>query len=343
MRTKVDAQSRSGFTLVELLVVIGILALLSGMIVWGVASTRSTDKARSAARTAQSAFLGARDRAVHAKERRGIRLIRSPDADFAAGEWQYVTGFQWIRPLPQQTFGGSPTSSQIQIERVNNGAGQALLLYGVTGCDQWLQWWADGTMTQQSRVRIPSNTGMWYSIASVTTGPATGYGTRPVIVLGSPYPDFDSGQGPPAPIAVLPGSTFATCDLDLGNESIPLTEPVSLPSGVVVDLHNSRVPGITTAQLEQPDRVIEMMFTPRGNVTGAVSVGGPIYFLLSDLQDVAAKLSPIDPKNRGEKLVLAVFPQTGNVQAFPIDPTDTDNDGNADDLFRFARLGSASP
>ena len=331
---------RNGFTLVELLVVIGILVLLTGMIVWGVASTRSTDKARSAARTAQSAFLGARDRAVHAKERRGIRLIRSPDA--TPGGWQYATGFEWIRPLPPQDFGGDPTSSLIQVERTNNGTGPAIVVYGVFGCDQWLQWWNDGVLTTQSRVRIPAATGQWYSVAGVTTGSATNYGTRPALLLGSPLPDFDAGQGPPAPIAVLPSSTLATCKIDLGNEMIPLTEPVSLPSGVVVDLHNSHVPGLTPAQMDEPNRVVELMFTPRGNVTGPVSVGGPVYFLLSDLQDVAAQLPLLNQKARGEKLILAVFPQTGNVQTFPIDPTDANNDGMADDLFRFARLGSAA-
>jgi hypothetical protein len=103
---------------------------------------------------------------------------------------------------------------------------------------------------------------------------------------------------------------------------------------------------------------LDIMFSPRGGVTGAIAVAGPIHFLLSDLQDAAAvdptdpnkPLSPIHPRNRGEKLVLTIFPQTGNVQSFPIDPTDLlDNatgnsgaDGLPDDLFRFARLGSAA-
>jgi len=61
-------------------------------------------------------------------------------------------------------------------------------------------------------------------------------------------------------------------------------------------------------------------------------------------------LNPIHPRNKGEKLVLAVFPSTGNVQTFPIDPTDAINnstgaatpDGLPDDLFSFARRASAA-
>ena len=61
-------------------------------------------------------------------------------------------------------------------------------------------------------------------------------------------------------------------------------------------------------------------------------------------------LSPLSPKNRSDKIILTIFPATGNVQSFPIDPTDVLNnadgtagaDGLADDLFRFARNGSGT-
>jgi prepilin-type N-terminal cleavage/methylation domain-containing protein len=76
---------RSGFTLIELLVVMTILLVLS-VLVWAVFKPSNTDKMRSAARIAQSAFLGAKDRALHAKELRGVRLIRDPtDVTDAAG------------------------------------------------------------------------------------------------------------------------------------------------------------------------------------------------------------------------------------------------------------------
>ncbi len=53
---------RSGFTLTELLVVIGILLVLSTLAFAVFNSGRSSDRMRSGARTAQSAFLGAKDR-----------------------------------------------------------------------------------------------------------------------------------------------------------------------------------------------------------------------------------------------------------------------------------------
>jgi len=70
------SRQRSGFTLVELLVVIGILLLLASLSVAVFNSVRSSDRMRSGARIAQSAFLGAKDRALHAKDLRGVRLTR---------------------------------------------------------------------------------------------------------------------------------------------------------------------------------------------------------------------------------------------------------------------------
>ena len=79
--------SRRGFTLVELLVVVAIILVMAGMTlaVWN--STANADRIRSAARQVQSAILGARDRAIYAPrvssspaaQRRGLRLIRNSD------------------------------------------------------------------------------------------------------------------------------------------------------------------------------------------------------------------------------------------------------------------------
>lgn len=149
-------------------------------------------------------------------------------------------------------------------------------------------------------------------------------------------------------------------ELQLGNEVAPFTEPMPMPTGMVIDLKWSSPSAQALAtSLEASGALgkIDLMFTPRGNITGAPSVMGPIHFLIHDLQDAVARepgpngttvpLSPISPKNRSDKIILTIFPATGNVQSFPIDPTDVLNnadgssgpDGLADDLFRFARNG----
>src|SRR5690606_30224726 len=88
--------ARSGFTLVELLVVVTILLALTTFVVMTFNANSGSDRMRSAARTAQSAVLGANDRAKHAKERRGVRFLRDPQ------DLSLVTGFVYLQPMPRQ-------------------------------------------------------------------------------------------------------------------------------------------------------------------------------------------------------------------------------------------------
>src|SRR4029077_3349181 len=100
---------RSGFTLTELLVVIAILLVLSTLAFAVFGTGKSSDKMRSGARTAQSAFLGAKDRALHAKDLRGVRLTRDPI------NLNVVNGFVYLQSLGTLTY---PQGS-IQLERLD--------------------------------------------------------------------------------------------------------------------------------------------------------------------------------------------------------------------------------
>ena len=79
---------RSGFTLVELLVVIVILLVLATLVFAVFRTGTGSDRMRSAARITQSAFLGAKDRALHAKDLRGVRFIRDANGPKAANGLQ---------------------------------------------------------------------------------------------------------------------------------------------------------------------------------------------------------------------------------------------------------------
>ena len=100
-------KNRNAFTLVELLVVITILLILATLAV--VVFKGGGEKTRSAARIAQSAFLGAKDRALHAKDLRGVRLIRDTTTP------SLVIGFVFLQPLPMLTY---PNGS-IRLERLD--------------------------------------------------------------------------------------------------------------------------------------------------------------------------------------------------------------------------------
>ena len=224
---------RGAFTIVELLVVVAILLALSSLALAVYHANSGSERTRSGARVAQATLLGAKDRAAHAKEARGVRLIRDMT------DPGLVTGFAYVAPIIPQ-----PNGSQ-------------------------------------------------------------------------------------------------------ANSLLPFHQPMPLPGAVVIDLDNSSA-SVQALCLSGPVQSgsgttvaadIDIMYSPRGMLTGPVTALGPLHFLLNNIRDASANLNPIDPRNTGDKLVLTVFPQTGLVATFPIDPTDANHDGFADDLFHFAKLG----
>jgi hypothetical protein len=334
-------------------VVIAILLALSTLALAVFNANSSSDRTRSAARIAQSALLGAKDRALHAKEPRGVRFIRDTT------DPGLVTGFAYLAPISPAKYGtggaGPVGMGTIQILRPdanNDGQGtdatspDAILVAG-TGVD-WLSLDSNGFLSlPTTRVRIPAGTGAWYTlqpIAGQTSPPyfAQPRGSTVLLTLASAF------QGPTAPypnvVAVDATSTYASCEIELANSLLSFHAPISLPSAVVVDLANSSAnvqalwPVASGSAL--PD--IDIMFSPRGVPTGPLAALGPLHFLLNSISDASAHLNPIDPRNKGDKLVLTVFPQTGLVATFPIDPTDANHDGIADDLFHFAKTASAA-
>jgi prepilin-type N-terminal cleavage/methylation domain-containing protein len=351
---------RSGFTLVELLIVIGIMLILTGLVVMTFNANAGSDRIRSAGRVGQSAFRGAADRAIHAKANRGLRLIRDPN------DPSLVNAFAYLQPMEPLTYGaafGTPVRilredlvSNISLMPPPDGMpddGDAVVVEGTfvppTGLD-WLYLYDNGLLPIPSRIRIPSSaSGQWYTFTNLRQGTVA---NTQLMNLTAPFAAVEIAF--PDPVAVA----NATCDIEIGFELLPNHQPMPMSSGVVIDLdwsgRNDFVPplnpppapptvpvnAMTIWPAGPPAANIDIMFTPRGMVEGALSARGPIYFLLNDIGDATRNLNPIDPQNKGEKLVLAVFPQTGNVAIFPIDPTDANNDTLPDDLFRFAKLGS---
>jgi prepilin-type N-terminal cleavage/methylation domain-containing protein len=372
---------REGFTLVELLVVMGILVLLASVTLMAFNSNRGGDRIRSAARSAQSAFLSARDRAMQAKDLRGIRLIVNTTD-------KICTGFQIIRPLPTLSGRASTSTSIVALTPT------ATLPYSgaiVVPRGTWTQYQTKGYFSNGvARVRIPgTSTGTWFRLIN-TAAPnsppqfvnevnfRTGNNNLPVDCVyfeglisaesvGDSVFNLRSIPGPnqnptlnSQPIEFLLADGQTPFDVIFGNEAQPMSEPVNLPSGVVIDLDYCEISGFLQGGSEYglESTLLDFMYTPRGSIEGAVGTSGPLFFLLNDLADAlsvdpdnpASPLNPIHPRNKGEKLVLAVFPSTGNVQTFPIDPTDAINnstgaatpDGLPDDLFSFARRASAA-
>lgn len=330
---------RPAFTLVEMLVVIGILLAVTAMVVVTL-RPNDGDKMRTAGRIAQSAILGAKDRALHAKARRGFRLIRDPN------DTTIATGFLYVQPLSMQTY---PLQS-IQLQRPdfdNNNVpdnANVTIVHGFMNSTPPLpnvDWpTISPFFSTPPRIRIPAGSGQWYTFVMLNAAPYAISSTDVYLQLTTPFID----QGTPGVVVshdrVI--SSFCSADIELGTEIIPNSQPIPLPSGIVIDLPRSSA----AAQ-------VDMMYTPRGALYGGVAGQGLIHLLLRDIRDVT---EGIDPTNvaagvqHRENMIVTINPQTGHCQTYPIDPADVlDNatgnagtDGIADDLFHFAKIGSAA-
>jgi prepilin-type N-terminal cleavage/methylation domain-containing protein len=340
------------FTLVEILVVITILVLVSSFAFAVFHVGRSSERTRSAARIAQSALAAAKDRALHAKDLRGVRLIR----DLA--DPTLVTGFAYLAPLTNEIAGnlaGQPAQNDVAVTRPNLPGSSDATQVVISGA-QGLAWFTqdkNGLWPAAALpIRIPAQTGAWYYLARQQTSPPY-WGTLDAsgILMLTLQTAYQGGNvWPPNANAIDPTDANASCEIQLGSDLLPFHQPIPLPSGVVIDLDNSspNVAGLWPATSVPAN--IDLMYSPQGRISGPLAGLGPIHFLLNSLADASQNLSPIDPGNQGDKLILTLFPQSGLVATFPIDPTDLVNnqtgnpgpDGIADDLFHFAKAGSAA-
>jgi prepilin-type N-terminal cleavage/methylation domain-containing protein len=345
---------RRGFTLVELLIVLAILIILFTMVIAVYQTNHGTDRMRAAARQLQSAILGARDRAIHAKAPRGIRLILDSADPTTATSFIYITQ---LDPL----VGGTCTLSRPDTD--NNGQADSdtprYLRHLTTISPTWVEYYNSGLLRAGSRVRIPSN-GSWYTISDSEL--AAG---REVLVITTDH--RAAGSFPPMNTVLC--ATYPDYTLELAYAPTQGEQPITLPSGCVIDLDNSRLPTGWWDSVSGNYVVnMDIMFSPRGTVTGPLAATGIIHFLLAETGDTTIKIpgdaavSPnvstslhkprsvartIPPEStQGEKLIVTLFTRTGAVTTHPVDVyaalggdgaagvagTDDDGDGNTDTI-----------
>jgi prepilin-type N-terminal cleavage/methylation domain-containing protein len=343
---------RAGFTLTELLIVIGILLILSTMSLAVYNTGRSSDRIRSAARIGQSAFLGAKDRAMHAKDFRGVRLTRDGNGPTFSSTNAFpalVNGFTYLQPLALQAIGnlnGQAAQNNVAVMRPTGSPdATVVVITGTQGLALLTQdtnrIWPRSTV----QVRIPSGQsatpGQWYTLNPNpnSTGGAYWVSTdtngNQNLFLQVPY---NGGNPSPSQFAVNLTDSTASIDIQLGYEVLPFHQPIPLPSATVLDLRYSSsnvqiLAGaniINTTGLLAPN--IDISFSPRGSIAGATGGQGALYFCLRDLADAMSTSTnpltaggprdPSDPACQGECLILALNPATGLVQTYPANLTD---------------------
>jgi len=335
--------SRNGFTLIELLVVVSIILTLATITLVSVNFSYSRDRVRAAGRQLQSFVAGARDRAIYSKEVRGVRLILDPQNQHTAIAVQYIGA-------PDRWSEGTVRFNSK--ENVSIPYGLGLQNAGLLGIG--------------SQIEIPKESGVFYTVASTvildnTLGFSVYDGS---VFLNKSIPSY-TGQ-----------NQISSFSLQLKPTVIPGTEPVPLPTGVVIDLDGSNLPSSwrpsvidTTAAYSS---TMDILFNPRGSMTGDVAGNGILHLLLADAGDVlrwqnnpyipgrmltanptpAQWSPPVVPANLAtgtpvvtrDQILLSINGRSGNVSVHHVNPTNTNTNGYAiaDDPYSLAETGQVS-
>lgn len=338
----------SGFTLIELMIVVALLMLLTTLTLVLFNSSSESDRIRSSARQLQSALLGARDRAIRAKAPRGLRLMVDSTTN----------------TINTMVYLGTPDiwrQGSIQVGRrdfapadMSADAGSGVSVVRGWGTD-WQLLFQQGLLVSGSRIKIPADAnGSWYTVdTSLLSSPpaaASGDTNPPDDILLLTATEFRTPAVYPSPV-VGAFDRQGINDLGQGNYLLELQpgvlpgqEPLTLSSGIVIDVARSQLPTSFTGGN------LDIMFSPRGLVaSGSVLASGLVHFYLCTLEDAQLNNGPADTNRNaadpqaGEKLLLTLFPQTGNIATFPVDSTDTTpKDSRADDPFHNAKIGGTA-
>lgn len=282
---------RAGFTLIELLIVVSIMAILLTMTVMAVNFSRDSERVVSAALQVQSMLSGARDRAIYAKEARGVRFF--VDAD----NYRAVTSMVYIDPAESWDKGS------IQLQRPDllpvgspdNVADSPNVTIVAGAGTHWWELKRRGLLFDGLRVRIPKGTaGTWYTISTqlidiTIAPPATQY-----LVLQVPY--ADPGDTKVNSVRAFDSGGPEDYELELPPRILPM-DPVKLPADTIIDLDGSKLPPSWRPSFEvgsqgtgnfQYSQFMDVVFSPRGTVIGGAAAGGVIHFYVCDNVDSLA-------------------------------------------------------
>ena len=346
-RLRANPFHRSAFTLIELMVVITVMLILTTITVMSVNFSNNADRMRAGARQMQSLLGGARDKAIYAKEIRGLRLLLDPNDNHAVSAVQYIGS-------PERDTQGTLTFNQAAAP---TGTGD-VTGYTVAGYEtRWQSLKRRGFLKVGSRIQIPRDTGTWYTVAVIDD-------TMEKLILNRPNRDL--------------AKTTAQVNyaLELGPGILGDSQPVQFPSGVVIDLDGSQVPIAwrpSAAAVSYPTQM-DILFTPRGTVIGDCATLGMIHLHFADTGDVlnwhqiggrsSANYTslpfvpaddPLAPANTPpvvarDRILVTLGTRTGAASVFHVDVTNTvvsptspiETNKLADDPFRFAETGEVA-
>ena len=297
--TRNDSTSpRHGYTLIEILIVVGIIVLLLTMTLMTVKFTRDGDRVTGAAAQIQSFLGGARDRAIYAKAPRGVRFFLDTNNPRTVSSMAYIDPSEtwsdgviqlrrWDPGLDGATDGGTPDINQ---DGINDKPTDVWMVVG-----EGTAWWElkrRGLLFDGMRIRIPRGpTGSWYPINTRLIDINSAPPSMQILVLSIPY--RDPGNTPENRSMAFESGGPEDYEIQLAPRILP-EEPVTLPEDTVIDLDGSRLPDawrpfVSGAGQSSGNSLysqyIDMVYSPRGNLVGYAASGGVIHLYVCDRED----------------------------------------------------------
>lgn len=291
-------RSRRGYTLVEMLIVVGIVMLLLSMTLLSVRFVREGDRITVAAGRVQSFLGGARDRAIYARKPRGVRLFLDTTNPRTVTSMAYIDPAEtWTDGLIQlrrwdPDLNGATNGGNIDINQdgANDDPRDVWMVVG-----EGTGWWElkrRGLLIDGMRIRIPKGPeGSWYPINTRLIDIDQPPPTTQILVLGLPYRDPGDTLKDRA-VAYESGGP-EDYEIELQPRLLP-GEPVLLEEGTCIDLDSSKIPeawrpwaaGVAQSSGNaQYSQYIDIIYSPRGNLLGESASGGLIHFYVCDTED----------------------------------------------------------
>lgn len=320
LQSAATAGQRGAFTLVELMVVLTIMVVLLTITVMTVNFSRDAERVRGGALQVQSFLAGARDRAIYAKEARGVRFFLDPNNNRA------VTTMVYIDPAEYWSDG------VIQLQRPDlnsdNLADTASVTMVAGAGTGWWELKRRGLLFDGLRMRIPKGPkGTWYSIDASLIDISAAPPSTQYLMLSVPY--SDPGDTPNNSVKAFSGGGPEDYELELPPRILP-QDPVLLPENTVIDLDGSRLPlfwrpstslGVGGSGNMQYSQFMDIIFSPRGNVIGPAASAGVIHLYINDLEDsMVLKEEFIKSLNPTPATALDIF--NSGIRTTPFVPAD---------------------
>lgn len=334
---------RRGFTLVELLVVMVILAALTAITVPAVKGMMDADRPNAAARQVMSKLMLARGRATSDRKIHGVRLqrdIRDP---------RICTSLLMIGSAG--TYDASLTDIRVITGNPSTIADDYWRLTG-----NFKRFADRGLITVGTHVELPAGSGDWYVLNNRDFDPTNGHLSIAGHYKRSQWGDYTDASGQAGEYVVThqwepslspPLQEDVTIRVELG-ATAQADDAIALPPGVAIDLDASRVPPEWMAGGD-----CDILFDTNGTVGNG---RGIISLYVTTLQDIELTRGlfadhPANGGTRSTPIVPANYPKvptqnpylvtvqcyTGTVSSNDVDFLDMNSDEQADDPFRFAR------